>query len=74
MRIRLVVMFIIIYLFPYTVYATGHEWDKLDQISDEALQLTKMTACKKQSSYWNTLNNNSLYFVKIFIRWMSYMC
>ena len=41
MRIRLVMMFIIIYLFPYAAYATGHEWDKLDQISDEALQLTK---------------------------------
>lgn len=41
MRIRLIAMFIMICLFPYTVYANGHEWDKLDQISDEALQLTK---------------------------------
>lgn len=41
MRIRLIAMFIMICLFPYTVYANGLEWDKLDQISDEALQLTK---------------------------------
>jgi sporulation protein YpjB len=41
MRIRMII-WMLVCLFPYTVHANGgQEWDKLDRISDEALQMTK---------------------------------
>jgi sporulation protein YpjB len=41
MRIRMLI-WMLVCLFPYTAYASGgQEWDKLDRISDEALQMTK---------------------------------
>lgn len=59
----LCVITIVIFIFPGTIYGTSHNhWDKLDQISDEALLIVKQERYKEAKQLLTHFSNE---FIKI---------